>query len=223
MGKKKLKRWEELKTIGRVFQPLLTYYSDDWEGKGYWREKVFHNVHPVIVEAGCGKGEYTIEMARCYPDKNFIGVDIKGARLWRGATRMQELKLTNVAFLRIRLELIEKCFAPDEVDEIWLTFPDPQPKKSRENRRLTAPAMLSRFRNILKNGGLLHLKTDNLPLMHYTLDVLNQQPGKLLVYTFDVDTFPGMDQRLGIVTTYEKMYRREGKKIAYLCFQFQKE
>ncbi len=222
MGKKKRRRWEELKTIERVFQPPLTYYSDDWELKGCWREKVFHNDHPIIIEAGCGKGEYTIEMARSYPDQNFIGVDIKGARIWRGAKCMQELRLTNAAFLRVRLELIEKCFAPDEVDEIWLTFPDPQPQKSRENRRLTAPAMLSRFRHILKNEGLLHLKTDNLPLMHYTLDILSQQSGRLLLYTFDVDTFPLADQRCGIQTTYEKMYRSEGKKIAYLCFQFQK-
>lgn len=222
MGKDKLRRWEELKTMQRVFQPEVNYHSGDSNLKGRWNSDVFLNNHPLILEAGCGKGEYTVEMARKFPDKNFIGMDIKGARIWRGAKTINEQNIANAAFLRLRIELIEKFFAPDEADEVWLTFPDPQPQKSRENRRLTSPAMLQRFQKILKNKGLLHLKTDSLQLFEYSLETLKEQSGKLFLHTFDLDTSGIMDDRLSIQTAYEKFFRSEGKKICYLCFQFEK-
>jgi tRNA (guanine-N7-)-methyltransferase len=222
MGKNKLKRWEELKKLERVFQPEINYYSSDYELKGNWRKLVFKNNNPLILEAGCGKGEYTVEMARNDAGRNFIGMDIKGARLWRGAVTIHEENLLNAAFLRLRLELIEKYFAPSEADEIWLTFPDPQPQKSRENRRLTSPDMLQRFFNILKNDGLLHLKTDSAELLTYTQEVLKHQQGKILCLTFDLDHAELPDQRLKIQTTYERIYRNEGKKICYLCFRLKK-
>ncbi len=222
MGKNKLRRWEELKTMQRVYQPEINYHSDNSELRGNWNTNVFQNNHPLVLEAGCGKGEYTVEMARKFPMINFIGMDIKGARIWRGAKTINEQNITNAAFLRLRIELIEKFFAPDEADEIWLTFPDPQPQKSRENRRLTSPAMLQRFQSILKNKGLLHLKTDSMQLMDYSIEMLQQQPGKILFCTFDLDASGKNDERLSIQTTYEKIFRSEGKKIGYLCFQFEK-
>lgn len=205
-----------------MFQPDIKYCSGDSELKGRWREAVFYNTHPLVLEAGCGKGEYTVEMAKKFPDKNFIGMDIKGARIWRGAKTINEENIVNAAFLRLRIELIEKFFAPDEADEIWLTFPDPQPKKSRENRRLTSPDMLQRFNTILKNKGLLHLKTDSSLLTEYSLEMLQQQSGKILFHTFDLDASGINDERLKIQTSYEKIFRSEGKKICYLCFQFEK-
>lgn len=222
MGKNKLRRWEELKSMQRVFQPDVTYHSTDCYLKGTWSNSVFLNKQPIILEAGCGKGEYSVEMAKKFPHKNFIGMDIKGARIWRGAKTINEQNITNAAFLRLRIELIEKFFAPDEADEIWLTFPDPQPQKSRENRRLTSPAMLHRFKSILKSKGLLHLKTDSLQLMEYSAEMLQQQTGKMLFHTFDLDASGFNDERLFIQTTYEKIFRSEGKKIGYLCFQFEK-
>ncbi len=222
MGKNKLRRWEELKTMQRVYQPEINYHSDYSELRGRWNRDVFLNNHPLVLEAGCGKGEYTVEMAKKFPQKNFIGMDIKGARLWRGAKTINEQNIINAAFLRLRIELIEKFFAPDEADDIWLTFPDPQPQKSRENRRLTSPAMLERFKSILKNKGLLHLKTDSIQLLEYSLEMLQQQSGKMLFHTFDLDVSGITDERLTIQTTYEKIFRSEGKKIGYLCFQFEK-
>lgn len=222
MSKDKLRRWEELKTMKRVFQPEINYHSPDWDLKGRWRSSVFLNDRPLVLEAGCGKGEYTVEMARMYPDKNFIGMDIKGARIWRGAKTINEQNIANAAFLRLRMELIEKYFAPDEADEIWITFPDPQPQKSRENRRLTSPAMLQRFQSILKVNGLLHLKTDSMQLMEYSLEMLQNQTGRILFHTFDMDASERNDERLLIQTTYEKRFRQEGRKIGYLCFQSEK-
>lgn len=222
MGKDKLKRWDELKTMQRVFQPEINFHSADSALKGNWKNVVFANNCPLVLEAGCGKGEYTVEMALKFPDKNFIGMDIKGARMWRGAKTINELNVTNAAFLRLRIELIEKFFAPDEADELWITFPDPQPQKSRENRRLTSPAMLERFKTILRNSGLIHLKTDSLSLMEYSLEILQRQSGKILLHTFDLDASAINDERLSIQTTYERIFRSEGKKICYLCFQLEK-
>ncbi|MCC6385228.1 MAG: tRNA (guanosine(46)-N7)-methyltransferase TrmB [Bacteroidia bacterium] len=222
MGKYKLRRWEDLKTMLHVFQPEIDFYSPDNDLKGKWHEAIFRNRNPIVVEAGCGKGEYTVALAKKYPEKNFIGIDIKGARIWKGAKTVADEKISNAAFLRLRLELIEKIFSSNELTEIWLTFPDPQPRQSRENRRLTSRAMLSRFSNLLKSGGLLHLKTDSIELFNYTLETLKDQPGKLLFHTFDVDSEPAVPEDLSICTTYEKVFRSEGKKISYLCFRFEK-
>lgn len=206
-----------MKTFEKVFQPAVDFHSPDSELKGNWNEKVFGNRHPIVLELGCGKGEYTVGLAQRYPGKNFVGVDIKGARMWRGAKTTVENKISNVAFLRIRIELIEKFFATNEISEIWLTFPDPQPRESKENRRLTSPHFLNKYNNMLLPGGLLHLKTDSEKLFDYTLKVLQKEKGKLLFSTDDLYNTGISNIDLKIQTTYEKKFLTEGKKICYLC------
>src|SRR6185436_13503565 len=163
-----------------------------------------------------------IGMAKEYPDKNFIGIDIKGARLWRGAKTANENKIPNAAFLRIRIELIEKFFAENEVSEIWLTFPDPQPRESKENKRLSSPHFLDKYKRMFSKNGNLHVKTDSKELFDFTLEVLKNENGKLLFSTPDLYNSSADNNILSIQTTYEKMFRKEGKNICYLCFQFEK-
>ena len=148
MGKNKLKRWAEMETFTHVLQPEINFHSPDFYLKGKWNQNIFKNNHPVVLELGCGKGEYSVNLAQRYPEKNFIGIDIKGARMWRGAKTTAEKKLSNVTFLRIRIELIEKIFAEKEISEIWLTFPDPQPRESKSNKRLSSPYFLSCYRKM---------------------------------------------------------------------------
>ena len=211
-----------METFEKVFQPAIDFHSPDHELKGNWNENVFENNHPIVLELGCGKGEYTTGLAQRYPGKNFIGVDIKGARMWRGAKTSVENKITNVAFLRIRIELIEKFFSANEISEIWLTFPDPQPRESKENRRLTSPHFLKKYRNMLLPKGLLHLKTDSSELFNYTLGILKNEKGKLLFSSTDLYNSDVTNIDLKIQTTYEKKFLSEGKKICYLCFEFEK-
>jgi len=222
MPKNKLKRWAEMKTFGNVIEPEVNFHSPDSELKGNWSEKIFGNNNPVILELGCGKGEYTTELAKRHPNKNFIGVDIKGARMWKGAKTALENHLKNAAFLRIRIELIEKFFAQDEVSEIWLTFPDPQPGKSNANRRLTSPAFISKFKTMLRHNGLLHLKTDSSGLYDYTMEFLRTQDGTLRIATNDLYGTHSATRDTAIQTTYEMAFRKEGNKICYLCFKFVK-
>ena len=167
MGKDKLKRFSQLKTFKNVIQPQANYYSSDDPIKGNWCD-IFENKNPIIIELGCGAGEYTIGLSRLFPKNNFIGVDIKGARLWKGAKIAEDEKLINVRFLRTKIDFISKFFAENEIDEIWLTFSDPQPKKPR--KRLTSKLFINRFSVILKNNGLIHLKTDSDLLYQFTKD-----------------------------------------------------
>ena len=222
MGKNKLKRFEEIKTFEKVFQPVIDFHSPDHELKGKWNEKVFFNDHPIVLELGCGRGEYTIGMAQKYPEKNFIGIDIKGARLWRGAKTAHENNIPNAAFLRIRIELIEKFFAENEISEIWLTFPDPQLRESKENKRLSSPHFLEKYKRMFGKKGLLHLKTDSKELFDFTSDILKNEKGILKLFTNNLYDSKTVYVDLLIQTTYEKIFLKAGKTICYLCYEFEK-
>ena len=182
---------------------------------------VFHNDHPIVLELGCGRGEYTIGLCRKFPENNFVGIDIKGARIWRGAKTSNEEKLLNAAFLRTQIEQIEAFFAPGEVSEIWITFPDPQPQKTRQNRRLTSPRFLAMYRKLLKPGGIVHLKTDNVFFYEYTLLRIAEDQVKIHRQSTNVHgEFPD-DELMAIQTTYETKFRAEGIDICYVSFSFQ--
>jgi tRNA (guanine-N7-)-methyltransferase len=217
MGKDKLRRFEENKQFKHLYQPSHdAMMNPDTEFKGRWNEK-FGNSNPVILELGCGKGEYTVALSQKYPDKNFIGVDIKGARLWRGAKTVAENNISNAAFLRIRIEFIDAFFAQDEIDEIWITFPDPQINKPR--KRLTSPAFLERYRKFLKPEGVVHLKTDNKMLYDYTLNVINENRFTLLASFTDISAQNTGDELLNVKTFYETRYSSKGIPITYLKFR----
>ncbi len=220
MGKNKLEKFAENATFRHVIQPdLVEARFSDHPIKGKWRDQVFGNQNPIILELGCGKGEYTVELGRANRDKNFIGVDIKGARLWRGAKTSQQEQLTNVAFLRTRIEFINRYFATDEVDEIWITFPDPQMKTRRAKNRLTHSTFLSRYQQFLKHNSVVHLKTDNLFLHRYTKLVLEHNNLEILESNENIYSENSIDPVLSIKTTYEKIFQEQGYKITYLKFQ----
>ncbi len=215
MAKRKLLRFAEIETFSNVL--YLPFREENFSLKGKWSEH-FGNTNPIVLELGCGKGEYTVGLAKKYPGKNFIGVDIKGNRIWRGAKTALEEKIANAAFLRTRIDLIEHAFGKDEADEIWITFPDPQPRK--ENKRLTSQLFLHRYRNILKSGGFLHLKTDNKELYEFTLEVIGDNHHRLLDHTDDLYAqASGREEVCSIRTFYESGYLKAGKKICYIRFQ----
>src|ERR1051325_9312258 len=180
MGKMKLQRFAENQTFTNLLQPKLGYPPEGFTLKGKWNKDFFKKDQPIVLELGCGRGEYTIGLARRFPDKNFIGIDIKGARLWRGAKTGMEENLTNVGFLRILIDQIQYFFGENEVSEIWITFPDPQPQLSRERKRLTHPQFVNRYAGFLKPNGIIHLKTDSTSLYEYTLETIAAQKNKLL-------------------------------------------
>ena len=218
MGHHKLEHFAENLTFPHLFQ--VSYEALQHEGfalRGKWAD-YFGNDNPITLELGCGKGDYTVALARLHPDRNFIGVDIKGARLWRGAKTVQEEQMRNAAFIRTRIELIEQFFAPDEVSEIWITFPDPQPKKAM--KRLTCERFLSRYRQFLKAGGKIHLKTDSQELYDYTLnEVIPEGEHHTLTHTADLYASDYTGEAKLTQTFYEKMFLAEGKPITYLQFQ----
>ncbi|MDR1500194.1 MAG: tRNA (guanosine(46)-N7)-methyltransferase TrmB [Tannerellaceae bacterium] len=217
MGKNKLSKFDDMEGYPNVLQyPFGRLEAEGFALKGFWSSRFFGNSHPVVVELGCGKGEYTLELGRRFPDINFIGVDIKGARLWSGAKASNDEGLTNVAFLRTHVELITRFFAGGEVSEIWLTFPDPQMKKS--NRRLTSPRFMSMYRCILTDGGLIHLKTDSGFMYGYTLS-LARANGITVVRDIDDIYGAGMidgADTLSIRTYYEQQWLERGMTIKYL-------
>ncbi len=219
MGKNKLARFAENETFANLFQ--LTYEQITKEGfalKGKWDELFFKNDNPIVLELGCGKGEYTVGLAKKYPNKNFIGIDIKGARLWRGCKTSNEDKMTNVAFVRTHIQMIESYFAENEVSEIWITFPDPQLKKP--NKRLTCERFLKLYKNILKQDGIVHLKTDSQELYEYTKDdVLIPSKREILYNTNDLYNSDFKEDVIEIQTFYEAMYLKIGKPITYLKFR----
>ncbi len=217
MGRKKLVRFAENDTASNVVEVQKPIYN---EIKGKWNNLQFEKEQPLTLEVACGRGEYTIGLARVFADRNFVGVDIKGARIWKGSQVAINEGLTNVAFLRTHIQNLETFFAPQELSEIWVTFPDPRPKDGDEHRRLTHPRFLAMYQTLLKKGGWLHFKTDNLPLFDYTLEVLATQPIQNLVYTKDLYNNAMNAEHYGITTNYEKMFVDKGFKINYLKFQF---
>ena len=225
MGHHKLERFAENLTYPNLFQVSYEMLKEEgFPKKGKWHEH-FGNNNPITLELGCGKGDYTISLARFHPERNFIGVDIKGARLWRGAKTAVEEKMQNVAFIRTRIELIENFFDVDEVSEIWITFPDPQPKK--EFKRLTCERFLNYYKHFLQPGSPIHLKTDSLELHEYTRDEVIAPAGYRTEYaTANLYATPA-DQHPEIPclreaqmtqTFYESMFLAEGKPITYLKF-----
>lgn len=234
MGKDKLRKFRENETFSCLIQPSTSeVLGTDHPLKGHWGEKMFGNAHPIVVELGCGKGEYTIDLALRNPSFNYIGVDIKGARLWKGAKYATGHDLRNVSFLRTRIEFIESLFAQDEVSEIWITFADPQLKKPK--KRLTSPLFLERYRKFLKKGGIVHLKTDSRLLHEYTKAVAEQNGLKILacatdIYGADREKLYGtplesvcgrdaVDALFQVQTFYESQYLAQGIPITYLSFQ----
>jgi tRNA (guanine-N7-)-methyltransferase len=223
VGKNKLARWTELGSYDNVFQPAIGDVSGkDHPIKGRWNRELFKNENPIVLELGCGKGEYTVGLAKSFPENNFIGIDIKGARMWRGAKTANEQNLPNVAFLRTRIEFINSFFSEDEVDEIWITFPDPHPGGRNSNKRLTSPQFLNAYRQFLKDNGLIHLKTDNKELYNFTFDVLKKNDLKIIFSTRDVHS-EKTDNILSIRTHYEKIFMDAGQKINYISFRLNKD
>lgn len=202
-----------------MFQLSYEELIEGFELRENWRADFFKNNNEIIVELGCGKGEYTVGLANRFPDKNFIGVDIKGARIWRGLKNTEEGNISNVAFIRSRINLIEYMFGKDEVDEIWITFPDPHPMTSKERRRLTSPRFIDRYYKVLKPGGIINLKTDNIIFFEYTLDVIRDHGHELLYTTYDVYGEKNDNVLTDIQTFYEKKWLANGTKIKYLKFR----
>ena len=221
MGKNKLKRFRENETFTNVLQPSREeILSGNFPLKGKWASDFFQNGNPIVLELGCGKGEYTVNLAQQYPQKNFIGVDIKGARFWRGAKTALEEKVPNAAFLRCQIELIDMIFASNEVAEIWITFPDPQIKYKRTKHRLTNADFLEKYKKILAPDGLIHLKTDIEFLHGYTLGLLHGLGHEILYANHHIYRNEGAPAEvLAIQTTYEKIYLAQGKPITYIRFR----
>lgn len=191
--------------------------------KGNWNKSLFKNDNDIVVEFGCGKGEYTVGLGERFPNKNFIGVDIKGARIWVGSTYAIENELNNIAFLRTNIVSMEDFFAENEVSEIWVTFPDPRPKDKDEKRRLTSPRFMKMYNKVLKPDGWLKFKTDNTPLFDYTLSLFESQLKiKNLEYTHDLYKSRFMEEHFGVKTKYEELFFDKGESIKYLKFQFEK-
>lgn len=210
-------KFAEMETLKNVFQPRHEeIFRNDYRLKGHWREKVFHNDAPIVLEVGCGKGEYTVGLGKMYPGKNFIGLDIKGARMWTGAKQAAQDDMQNVAFLRTHAEMLDSIFAPEEISEIWITFPDPQMAKAR--KRLTGTRFLSLYRKILKNNGLIHLKTDSPFLYLYTSALVEANRLPVFVNTSDLYGSGLTDDILNIRTFYEQQWLARGKTIKYLQF-----
>lgn len=222
MAKNKLSRWAELATFDNVIQPDFVS-AKDHPVKGMWNKDIFRNENPIILELGCGKGEYTTGMAIRFSDNNYIGIDIKGARMWRGAKTANEMKLPNVAFLRTRIEFINSFFSKDEIDEIWITFPDPHAGGRNFNKRLTSPRFLNAYRLILRNKGLVHLKTDNKELFEYTKKVVGYNNLDVILSTGDLYSSYQSDDILSIRTHYENKFIEEGLKINFLSFRLDNE
>ncbi|WP_067144816.1 tRNA (guanosine(46)-N7)-methyltransferase TrmB [Pseudotamlana agarivorans] len=220
-SKNKLRRFKENETFSNVFQPTRDeLVESQFKLKGQWRTEVFKNNNPLVLELGCGKGEYSVALAQKYPDKNFIGIDIKGARFWRGAKTAIENGISNVAFLRTQIELIDHAFAEGEVDEIWITFPDPQIKYKRTKHRMTNATFLERYKKILKPDGVVNLKTDSEFMHGYTLGLLHGAGHEVLYANHNVYKQEGSPEEVtSIQTFYESQYLEQNKAITYIRFK----
>jgi tRNA (guanine-N7-)-methyltransferase len=218
MSRRKLQRFQENEVNRNVVQPGKDVFD---KIKGNWNSIQFENNNPIVVELACGRGEFTVGLARHYIRKNFIGVDIKGSRIWKGSTIAISEGLENVAFLRTQIQLLEKSFSPNEISELWITFPDPFPRDGDEKRRLTSPKFLEMYKPLLKNDGIIHFKTDNTGLFDYTLDLVNRRDDcEVMLHTHDFYESPWKEEHHGIKTKYETLFSEKGEKIKYLKFKF---
>ena len=218
-SKNKLKRFEENQSFDNVIQPSREEVLNGFSLKGQWQSH-FKNNNPIVLELGCGKGEYSVALSEKYPKKNFIGVDIKGARFWRGAKTALENDFQNVAFLRTQIELIDHCFDKNEVSEIWITFPDPQIKYKRTKHRLITKPFLEQYQSILNANGLVHLKTDSEFLHGYLLGLLHEGPHEILFAHHDIyNSSSPPEEATAIQTFYEKQYLEHKKAITYVKFR----
>jgi len=218
LAKNKIRHFKETKTFPNFIELSYPELMQGFLYKGKWAKAFFKNDNPTVLELACGKGEYTITLAGKYPDINFIGLDIKGARMWRGAKTSNEEGIKNVAFIRTHIELIEHYFAAGEVSEIWIVFPDPHHRSPEIKKRLTSPEFLSKYKNILKPGGIIHLKTDNKELYDYTLERIKEHNHNLVYKTDDLYNSGLDDDVLLVQTFYEKIWLEKGKRITYLKF-----
>lgn len=220
-SKNKLKRFKENDTFGNVFQPSREeVVSDQFSLKGKWNQDYFKNNNPIVLELGCGKGEYSVGLAIKYPEKNFIGIDLKGARFWRGAKTAVETGLKNVAFIRTQIELINHIFNENEVDEIWITFPDPQIKYKRTKHRMTNSEFLKLYKKVLKQEGIINLKTDSEFMHGYTLGLLHGEGHEVIYSNHNVYVNEGSPEEvIGLQTFYEKQYLEINKAITYIRFK----
>ncbi len=219
MPKRKLFKYARLLEFKNVLLPVDKLVKEDFYLKGLWRKDYFGNEHPLILELGCGKGEYTLALSEMYPQNNFIGIDNKGDRLYSAAKNALEKNLPNAVFIRTQIQFIEKFFTPGEVDEIWITFPDPQLQKPKHHKRLTSPDFLKRYKNIVKPNALVHLKTDNIHLFEFTVDVLHELKQNIELVTRDLYAETIVDDLLSVKTHYEKLFSSRGAKINYLRFR----
>ncbi len=220
VGKRKRKKWAEMETFQHVFQPPFQEISrKDFHLKGKWNAEFFKNNNPITLELGCGKGEYTIGLSTQYPQRNFIGIDIKGARIWKGAKTALHEQLKNVAFIRTRIEQITSFFTRNEIAEIWLTFPDPQLKKKRNKKRLTAARFLNTYREFLLPDGCIHLKTDNQVLFDYTRQMIESNNLPLVFASENLYEETNLNPVLSITTHYENQFLEQNRSIKYLCFK----
>lgn len=218
MAKRKLERFAENATFPHLFQPTYDELQTGYKQKGQW-SGFFGNNNPIILELGCGKGEYTTALAAQHPENNYIGIDIKGARLWRGAKTTVLNNYPNVAFLRMRIDMILCAFELQEISGIWITFPDPQPHKAR--KRLTSPMFLERYKKLLKPDSIIHLKTDNTGFFEYTLSTIASEGHHLLMHTFDLYNSNLQEDVMLTRTHYEKIFLAQGVAIKYLRFKLQ--
>ena len=218
MSRKKLVRFKENEENPNVIQDGKEIFETI---KGNWNETQFQNENPIVVELACGRGEFTVGLGRVFRDQNFIGVDIKGSRIWKGSSTATAEGIHNVAFLRTQIEQLDKFFAAGEISELWITFPDPFPRDGDEKRRLTSPRFLEMYKPLLKAGGTVHFKTDNTGLFDYSLELFQSREDiNLIGFTHDFYQSEWKDDHFGIQTRYEKMFSEKGEKIKYLKFQF---
>ena len=216
--KRKQERFRIIEERTNVIEPSKAVYETI---KGKWRQEHFRNDHPITVELACGRGEYSVGLGKLFPDRNYIGIDIKGERIWKGSTQAVENKLDNVAFLRTQIILLENFFAEGEIDEIWMTFPDPRPRKRDIKRRLTSPRFIAMYKTLLKREGMVRLKTDNTALFEYTLEeVSGREDITDLQFTRDLYQSPLRPECFDIRTRYEEEFTAKGESIKYLRFRF---
>ncbi len=217
MAKKKLIHFKENLTFPHLFQPTYPQLEHGFSLRSNWHEAYFKNDHPIVVELGCGKGEYTVGLAQRHPEMNCIGIDLKGARLWRGCKSVVEHDLKNVAFVRTRIDHIERIFGRGEITSVWITFPDPQ--KGKERLRLTSPGFLEKYRNVMIPSGVIHLKTDDPPFYAYTLEVIASSNHHIIWQSNDLYHSGTNDEVIHIQTYYEQKWLEMEKKINYIRFQ----